>query len=373
MKYCTRCLMPDTKFGLTFDRDGVCAACRTHERKKNALDGIDWQERGDAFEILVDEARAVRAPYYDALVPVSGGKDSLTQLHRLLERGLRVLAMNVDYGIKTDVGRKNLELVPRMGANLFIFRPDLRLHRRLVRIGFEDYGDPDLMSHVLLYAAPLHTALRFSIPLVLLGENAAFEYGGDQRVAEHDGVNERWFLHCVTNSGVDAPAISRRYGIPMENLRMYEYPGELAGSATRVRFMGSYFRWDSEEHLRIARTHGFETLPGSSEGTYRTYVGIDEKINRIHQYMKVLKLGYGRATDHACEDIRAGRLTREQARPLVRRHDLEPLSSYYVDDFLEFIGMDRERFDEVMESYRNRDVWHQGADGNWEIRGHLED
>lgn len=370
MRYCTRCLMPDTKPGLTFDEQGVCAACRTYERKADARNGIDWTERRREFEALVEEVRAVRAPYYDALVPVSGGKDSLTQLHRLLERGLRVLAVNVDYGIKTDVGRRNLERVPRMGANLFVFRPDLELHRKLVRIGFEDYGDPDLMSHVLLYAAPLHTALRFSIPLVLLGENAAFEYGGDASVAACCGVNERWFLHCVTNGGVDAGTISRKYGIPPERLRMYEYPAELAGSGTRVRFMGYYFRWDSEEHLRIARSHGFETLPGASEGTYRDYVGIDEKINRIHQYMKVLKLGYGRATDHACEDIRAGRLTRERARELVRRHDLEPLSDYYVNDFLEFVGMDRARFTEVLDSYRNKELWTRGSNG-WTLRGHL--
>ena len=65
-----------------------------------------------------------------------------------------------------------------MGANLIIFRPELKLHKQLIRIGLEEYGDPDLLSHTLLHAYPLHVAKQFNIPLCLLGENSAFEYGG---------------------------------------------------------------------------------------------------------------------------------------------------------------------------------------------------
>jgi hypothetical protein len=111
----------------------------------------------------------------------------------------------------------------------------------------------------------------------------------------------------------------------------------------------------------------------ASEGTYRNYVGIDEKINRIHQYLKVLKFGYGRATDHACEDIRNGRLSREEAKLLVREHDLKELSRYYVDDFIEFIDMSREDFDAALERFRNADIWARDSHGRWFIRGFLEE
>ncbi|MBI4366477.1 MAG: hypothetical protein HY543_06635, partial [Deltaproteobacteria bacterium] len=110
-----------------------------------------------------------------------------------------------------------------------------------------------------------------------------------------------------------------------------------------------------------------------AEGTFRTYVGIDEKIHRIHQYFKVLKFGYGRATDHACEDIRNGRLTREDAKKLVRQHDLLPLSEHFKADFCGFTGLESARFDAVMERYRNTAIWSRDNTGRWFVPGHLVD
>lgn len=373
MRYCSRCLMPDTKPYLTFDTEGVCAACRAAEKKDGALAGIDWAARKILFDQAVEAARAAKAPFFDVAVPVSGGKDSITQVHRLLGRGLRILAINVDYGIKTEIGRENLRRIPEMGATLFTIRPELILHRRLVRIGFLDFGDPDLLSHTLLHAAPLHTAIRFQVPLVLLGENSAFEYGGDAELAAQNQITRQWFSCYAANAGQDARFVSQRYDIPMENLRLYDFPDELPQSGTSTIFSSFYFPWDSEEHFEIAKRYGFQALPEPREGTYRAYVGIDEKINRVHQYFKVLKFGYGRATDHACEDIRAGRITREEGKELVRKFDLEPLSDEYIDDFCAFAEIPRTKFEEVVEANRSPKVWARGTDGKWTIPGHLED
>ncbi len=373
MRYCTRCIIPASKPHITFDDEGVCTACRAHERKNAALGGIDWVERARVFEALIEEARAAKAPWFDVLVPVSGGKDSITQVHRMLGRDLRILAVNVDYGMKTDIGRENLAVIPGMGATLFQATPDHTLHRKLVRLGFEDFGDPDLLSHTLLHALPLHVALRFQVPLVLLGENSAFEYGGDADIAESIGMTRAWFDRYAANAGHDALFVSQKYDIPFERLRLYDFPDELPASGTRAVFSSHFFHWDSEAHLEIALRYGFKPLPQPAEGTFRNYVGIDEKIHRIHQYFKVLKFGYGRATDHACEDIRNGRLTRGQAKELVRQHDLTPLSDHVVEDFCDFTGLDRVRFDAVMERYRNPAIWARDNEGHWFVPGHLVD
>lgn len=374
IKYCTRCLMPDTKPMYSADANGVCSACRAHEQKDAAENSIDWEARKRTFDRIVDQARSRKAPFYDALVPVSGGKDSLSQIHRLLEYDLRILAVNVDYGIKTDIGRRNLDLVPEMGANLMIYRPEMSLHKRLIRIGFEEYGDPDLLSHTLLHALPLRIALAHDIPLVLLGENSAFEYGGDKELANLDRMTRAWFSRFAANQGRDARYVSEKYDIPMDRLMMYDFPDELETLDTvRTAFSSHYFPWDSEENLRIAKKYGFEELPHPREGTYRTYVGLDEEINRIHQYFKVLKFGYGRATDHACEDIRNGRLEREKAKELVRRHDLMPLSEHSINEFCQFVGLEQKQFLKVVESYRNESIWKKDTDGHWYIPNHLED
>jgi hypothetical protein len=156
-------------------------------------------------------------------------------------------------------------------------------------------------------------------------------------------------------------------------MRIYDYPDALDRSETRAVFSSHYFCWDSERHFEIAKQYGFEALNEPREGTYRSYVGIDEKINRVHQYLKLLKFGYGRATDHACEDIRNGRLTRDAAKELVRRFDLQPLGDDYIDDFCTYLGYSRTEFVVIMERYRNRDIWQGDSDTGWLIHGHLKD
>lgn len=82
MKYCTACLVPDTKPHATFNAHGVCTACEAHRLKNQRLTHIDWKARASEFDAAVQEAKAKNAPWYDALVPVSGGKDSISQVHR---------------------------------------------------------------------------------------------------------------------------------------------------------------------------------------------------------------------------------------------------------------------------------------------------
>ena len=373
MKYCSRCLLPDTKPYISFDAEQVCNACRAHEQKQAVLDGIDWEARARRFDALVEEAKAEQAPFFDVLVPVSGGKDSISQVAAVLGRGLRILAVNVDYGIKTDIGRHNLSLIPAMGATLITYRPQDPLHKRLIRIGLEDFGDPDLLSHALLHALPLHVAVQFDVPLVLLGENSAFEYGGDAEIAAATGMTRAWFEKFAENQGRGARFISERYSIPFEELRLYDLPEGIDEGRPRTVFSSQFFYWDSEANLETARRYGFRTLDGPGEGTYRNYVGIDEKINRVHQYLKVLKFGYGRATDHACEDIRNGRLTREEGEALVRAHDLEPLSRPLAEELATYLDMTTEEFDATLERYRNPEIWARDATGGWSIAAHLED
>lgn len=374
MKYCTRCLMPSTKPYITFNEDGVCAACQTYETKTKAVEGIDWSARSAEFEELVSWVRSQNAPVYDVLVPVSGGKDSITQVSRFDGMGLRILAVNIDYGIKTEVGIRNLNLIPdKMDTNLMIYRPEQNLHKRIIRIGLEEYGDPDLLSHAMLHAYPIRVGLQFNIPLVFLGENSAFEYGGESKIANSNTMTRDWFMKYAANNGHDATYIAKKYDIPYERLVHYDFPDNVKESDTKPMFSSYYFYWDSEEHLKIAQKYGFESLSKSREGSYRNYVGIDEKINRLHQYLKVLKFGYGRATDHACEDIRSGRLSRDEAKVLVKEYDLQPLSDEYIDDIVDYLGYKREEFIDLLEQFRNHDIWKKDSNGNWFIPGHLEE
>jgi len=375
ISYCKKCLMPNTKPYITFDENGICNACQSSEKKNsiNSKNKINWKQRKAEFDSLIEWTKSQNAPYYDALVPVSGGKDSITQVHRLLNLGLRILAVNIDYGIKTEIGKYNLERIPEMGVNLMIFRPELKLHKKLIRLGLEEYGDPDLLSHTLLHAYP-HIAKQFQIPLVLLGENSAFEYGGNQELANNIEITEEYFNHYAANKGMTAKVVSERYNIDFNKLWQYDYPKDLDNNENiKAVFSSYYFKWDSNEHLKIAQSYGFKQLTEAKEGTYRKFVGVDEQINRLHQYIKVLKFGYGRATDHACEDIRLGLLSREEAKELVKKYDLQPLGDKYVEDISKFLGYTKSECLNILEKFRNLDIWKKDEDGKWFIKNYLED
>ena len=77
MKYCKKCVMPDTRPGITFNEEGVCSACQQIERRKT----IDWSKRWEEFEAICSKYRGMNDNGYDCAIAVSGGKDSHYQVH----------------------------------------------------------------------------------------------------------------------------------------------------------------------------------------------------------------------------------------------------------------------------------------------------
>ena len=72
MKYCKKCLYPDTKPLLIFDENGICDACKAPEKK----DKIDWDSRRKDLATILEKYRSKDDSRYDCIIPVSGGKDS---------------------------------------------------------------------------------------------------------------------------------------------------------------------------------------------------------------------------------------------------------------------------------------------------------
>jgi N-acetyl sugar amidotransferase len=351
---CKKCVIPNTKPGIVF-KDGICSACLFHEKKNSFSQNIDWKKRRDEFSKLINIIKKKNVPNYHVLVPVSGGKDSITQVSRVINKGLKVLAVNVDYGIKTEIGKYNLNLISKMGADLIIFKPEQIIHKKLIKNCFLDYGDPDLMSHALLHAMPIKIAYNLKIPMVLLGENSAEEYSGAQYNSKY--MTGKWFKNYALNSGLGTSVISKKYGIDKKKLKNYEIISDDKLKKINAVFCSYFFHWSSKKNLIIAKKHGFKSLIKNSEGTYRNYVGLDEKINRIHQYFKLLKFGYGRGSDHASEDIRNKNITRKVGLKLIKKYDRTLLSNYFIKDFIKHIDITKKDFLLTVNKYKNYKIW----------------
>ncbi len=75
MKYCSKCLQPDTRPNQKFDDHGVCPACNY----VSTLKDVDWDERMRELRSIVDFGRHNASSGYDCIIGVSGGKDSTRQ------------------------------------------------------------------------------------------------------------------------------------------------------------------------------------------------------------------------------------------------------------------------------------------------------
>ena len=118
--------------------------------------------------------------------------------------------------------------------------------------------------------------------------------------------------------------------------------------------------------MEIVKNHGFKVKEdGPTEGTYTNYENIDEKLVSLHDYLKYVKYGFGRATDHACIDIRNGRLSREEGVKLVKEYDGK-YPHFGVSEFIKYSGMSKEEVDAIIDSYTNPIIFKQTDNGEFE-------
>ena len=129
MRYCTKCVMPDTRPGITFDEKGVCAACQSYARR--AL--IDWEKRYRELELLCDQYRGCNGDGYDCAIAVSGGKDSHYQVHLMKNvMGMNPILFSVEDNFPmTNAGQHNLKNISEeFGCSIVSLKPDIRAQKK---------------------------------------------------------------------------------------------------------------------------------------------------------------------------------------------------------------------------------------------------
>ena len=149
----------------------------------------------------------------------------------------------------------------------------------------------------------------------------------------------------------------------------YSYPSddELQRVGVTGIFLGYYLPWDGYQNALIAEGHGFETYSKFVEGSIADYENLDNYQTGIHDYFKFLKYGFGRATDLACLHVRRGRLMREDALNLVKRHDGKFPWIYLgcpIENILKEINMTLDEFIKVCNRFTNKKLFVCESKGN---------
>jgi N-acetyl sugar amidotransferase len=374
IRYCRRCVMPETKPDILFDDDGVCSACRHFSDR----DDVDWDVRRLELDEIVDRYRSRDGSSYDCVVPVSGGKDSTFQLLRMLDMGLNPLCVTATTDKLTEIGQRNLDNIRTLGVDHIEVTTNPVVRRRINRLALTQVGDISWPEHVTIFTVPVRIAVQMQVPLIVWGENSQNEYGGPAGAAKDNVLTRRWLEEFGGLLGLRVSDLVGQDGIEARHLVQYTYPTDeqLAAVGVTGIFLGYYLPWDGWANALIAQAHGFETWHRPVEGSIVNYENLDNAQMGIHDYFKFLKYGFGRATDLACMMVRRGRLSRTDAIELVKAHDGAYPSEYLgvtLDDMLDDIDMTREQFDAVCDRFTNKRLFKTDRRGELlrDARGNL--
>jgi N-acetyl sugar amidotransferase len=359
----------DIKSTIAF-MNGLCSAC-TFAFEKDT--GIDWQEREQRLINFLATFKRTDGRY-DVIVPGSGGKDSAYTAHVLKYKyGMNPLTVTWAPHTYTDIGWKNFSNWMHVGGlDNILYTPNGKLHRLLTRLAFLNLlhpFQPFIIGQRIIGPA---MAARFGVKLVMYGENQA-EYGNDIADNNRATMSPDFFSTGETLNmkfgGVTMREIIAQHGFNLGDFAPYIPPTResLENAGIEVHYLGYYLKWDPQEcYYYAVENTGFEANPERTEGTYSKYSSIDDRIDPFHYYTTLAKFGLGRASYDSAQEVRNGKITRDEAVSLVRKFDQE-FPAKYFKDFLEYISVTESEFHATVDSYRSPHLWHK-VGGAWQLK-----
>ena len=384
VKFCKNCVISNqrpnstvemknkniNKETIEFDSNGVCSACNYGKKKTKE---IDWKYREEKLFELLEPYRS-RDGDYDVLVPSSGGKDSSFTAH-ILKYKYKMNPLTITWApnLFTRAGWNNFNsLAKEGGIDSLLFTPNGKLHSYLTKLSFKHICHPfQPFIHGQKIIGP-KIASKLGIKLVMYGENQA-EYGNpfDQ--------NKNPFMDLSFYS-IDDPLKIMFGGISIKkiinstefkfsdfNIYIPPKPKEILDKKIKVSYLGYFEKWDPQEayYYSVDNT-GFRPSFERSIGTYSRYTEIDDKIVPFHFYTTYIKFGIGRATYDAAQEIRNGKITREEGVMLVKKFDHE-FPDRYFQEFLKYLKIDEKSFYEIIDKFRSPHLWSK-SDGKWKLK-----
>ncbi len=367
MQYCSRCTYPAVSATpITFDKNGVCSGCRVHMEQ----DTVDWDERRTLFETdIVEQYKGTNGANYDCVIPVSGGKDSFWQIHLIkVVYGMRPLLVTYGENNHTPVGMRNIQRMrDTFDCDHVHFTPSIRILKKLNKIGFVKMGDPDMQAHLGIMTYPIAVAAKYEIPLIIWGEHGFMNLGGMHSYSDMVEWTAKFRREHAQHGWDWDDFVDEDEGISERDLLWAKYPSDALIEKLDIRgiYISNYFGWRQDVHTALmVEKYGFELNEMPFDRTYARDSNLNNiHDNGVHDYMKFVKWGYGRVTDHVSRDIRNGNMTREEGIALMQQY--EDVVPGDLTRWLDYVGMDRTTFNKIADTYRDPRVWVKNEYGHW--------
>lgn len=365
MKYCNRCLQPNTRPNTAFTSESLCPACNYYDQ----LVHVDWQERYDILKDLLKEFPRKQGQYHDCIIGVSGGKDSTRQSLWVRDNlGLNPLLVCLSYPPLqiTDRGAANLSNLIELGFDVHTLSPSPETWRLLMAASFNRFTNWCKSTELALFSAVPRLAIHYNISLILWGENPGLQLGDLKTLGRtgFDGNNLR-YMNTLSGGGLDWML---EEGFKEKDLIAYRYPDpeEFDSAKLQIVYLGWFLGdWSLINNALHSTVHGLNIRTDSPVNTGDLYgvSSLDEDWVTLNQMIKYYKFGFGRATDYVNEEIRLGRMTRAEGITLVEKYDGR-CSDQYIKSFCDFIGISMKQFWSQVHDNLNHDLFSVNPDSS---------
>jgi N-acetyl sugar amidotransferase len=363
MKYCKHCLQPDTRPNTHFSVDGVCPACIYFA----TLSNVDWQDRVDILKDFFAQRKRKINQRHDCIIGISGGKDSCRQALWVRDYlGVNPLLACLSYPPEqvTQRGVDNLSNLIELGFDVVISAPAPKTWRALKQDGFIEFTNSFRSTELALFSFVPQIALRYNIDLILWGENPALQLGdlGTLGRNGYDGNNLRYM-----NTLTSGKEWMLQRGYTERELIAYTYPEleEFLEANLNIIYLGWFLGdWSLVNNAMYSCCYGLEIRNDdvSTTGDLYGVTALDEDFTPINQMIKYYKFGFGRTTDYVNEEIRLGRISRNEGIELVSKYD-HCCAPEYIKNYSDYLGICVEDFWKQVHGSVNHQLFHIHADG----------
>jgi len=344
MKYCKKCILPDSMPLIRFDQHGICNYCNNYQKTTHKP---------------LEELEKLVAPYRsqngepDCIIAFSGGRDSAYGLHYLKkELGMNPIAFTYDWGVVTDLARRNqARMVGKLGVEHIIVAADIDKKRRNIRKNIQAWLKRPRLGMVTLFMAGdkqceyyiTDIAKKNNIKLVFFCRGNSFE--NEEFKWGYCGIKNgspNGVLHNLSLAGKIKilSFFAKEYLLNPAYINVSFWDTLFAYWVTYLMkldfiYLWHYVKWDEKKIVSTLRNeYGWETEPDTLQ-TWRTDDGTSPFYNYIYHVMG----GFTENDTFRSNQIREGILTREEAFALVKEENKprEKALKWYFDA----VGLDQ--------------------------------
>jgi len=335
MKICSRCVLPESYPGISFDNEGVCNFCREYDKSRKVT-----KRHFETEDELIENLKKYRniGKKYDVLVPLSGGVDSTYMLIQLVKKyGLRPLCFHNDHGYEDERATQNAKNVCRqLGVDLIIKQQDMKFMKKLWKYVYES-NVPGLTSCYtcsnILYMNAVEIANNYGINLLINGfSKGQAEMLNDPKL----GIGMLKEMQKIIREKHDKEFYEEfmaKFEL-LPKIEVYHDKSTLEKEVNRekvlvIPFFVFNFNKTDKEKLREEITKFCDWRPLTTSYPSRT---TNCCMNWLGTYVDHKKMGFSVYDEEYAELVRSGDFTREQALEDLKYNPPEGLLEKLSDD-----------------------------------------